>query len=123
MFKEDIYKLAKENNNFRKVIKTGKHSQIVLMSIPPAGDIGLETHKGNDQALFFVAGKGEATVGGKIGAFKENDVVFVPAGTEHNFKNTGSDDLKLFTIYAPPHHPEGTAYITKADAEADENDK
>jgi len=117
----NIFKLAKENNFFRKEIITGKNSQVVLMSIPPAGEIGEEVHD-VDQTLVFVSGRGEAILEDKITAVGEGDLTFVPAGTKHNFKNTGSNELKLFTLYAPPEHPPGTIHKTKAEAEAEEHD-
>lgn len=117
MFVEDIKKLAKENNNFRKVLHTGRHSQIVAMSIPVGGDIGMETHENVDQILYFVEGKGDAVLNGEKRAVVEHDIVFVPAGTEHNFINTGDKDLKLFTVYSPPEHPDGTIHKTKEEAE------
>jgi len=122
MFQGDIIKLAKENRNFRKVIYTGEKSQLVLMSIPAKEDIGMEVHNGIDQILFFVDGLGEAIVSGKSWKVKEGDVVFVPAGTQHNFKNMGKTDLKLYTIYSPPEHAEGTIRMTKADAMEEEKD-
>lgn len=116
MYAEDIKKLTKENTNFRKVLYTGSHSQIVAMSIPAGGDIGEETHPHTDQILFFVEGDGEAVVAGETRRVEEHDVVFVPAGTIHNFRNVGNEDLKLFTVYSPPAHPEGTVEATKGDA-------
>lgn len=118
MFNEDIKQAALENSNFRKVLHTGKHSQLVLMSLKVGEDIGMETHPDIDQILFFVQGKGAAILHGESKTVDEGDVVFVPAGTEHNFKNIGQDDLKLFTVYSPPEHPDGTVHPTKADAEA-----
>ena len=116
MFAEDIKKLAKENDNFRKVIHTGEHSQLVLMSLKPGEEIGEEIHQ-VDQMLFFVDGEGEAILSGETKSFKEHDVVYVPAGTKHNFKNTGDEPLKLFTVYAPSQHPDGTVHKTKEEAE------
>ena len=116
MFAEDIKKLARENTNFRKVLHTGEYSQIVAMSIPVGGDIGEEVHTDTDQILAFVKGTGEAILAGEKKKVGENDVVFVPAGTTHNFKNAGDEDLKLYTVYAPPHHPDGTIHATKEDA-------
>lgn len=116
MFDEDIKKLALENSNFRKVIHTGTHSQLVLMSLKENEDIGLETHNDVDQILFFVQGKVEATLNGEKREVPESGVVFVPAGTEHNFKNIGQTEVKLFTVYSPPEHPDGTIHQTKADA-------
>jgi mannose-6-phosphate isomerase-like protein (cupin superfamily) len=120
MYKEDLEKLAEENTNFRKVLYTGKYSQIVAMNIPVGEDIGEEVHPDTDQILYFVDGDCEAIVNGEVTHAGEDDVVFVPAGAKHNFKNTGDEDLKLFTIYAPPHHPDGTIHATKKDAKAAE---
>ena len=117
MFLEDIKKLTKENTNFRKVLYTGTHCQVVAMSIPIGEDIGEETHPNTDQVLFFVEGEGEEILNGESKKVEEHDVVFVSAGTRHNFKNTGDEDLKLFTVYAPPEHPDGTTHKTKKDAE------
>lgn len=117
MYAEDIKKLTKENTNFRKVLHTGVHSQIVAMSIPVGGDIGEETHADVDQILYFVDGECEAILNGEIRKVEEHDVVFVPAGTKHNFKNVGDSDLKLFTVYSPPEHADGTIHVTKADAQ------
>jgi mannose-6-phosphate isomerase-like protein (cupin superfamily) len=116
MFQTDIQKLTKENSNFRKVIQTGKHSQLVLMSLKVGEEIGLETHKEVDQILFFVQGKTEATLNGETRVVDEGDVVFVSAGTEHNFKNVGETPVKLFTVYSPPEHPDGTIHASRADA-------
>jgi mannose-6-phosphate isomerase-like protein (cupin superfamily) len=117
MYAEDIKKLTKENTNFRKVLYTGIHSQIVAMNIPVGGDIGEETHAEVDQILYFVDGECEASLNGEVKVVEEHDIVFVPAGTKHNFKNVGDKDLKLFTVYAPPEHPDGTVHATKADAQ------
>lgn len=122
MFAVDIKDQVLQNDNFRKVLHTGKNSQVVAMSIPVGGDIGEETHEAVDQILVFVAGKAEAILNGESKNVDENDVVFVPAGTKHNFKNAGDVDLKLFTVYSPPQHKDGTIHKTKAEAEADEED-
>jgi mannose-6-phosphate isomerase-like protein (cupin superfamily) len=123
MFAEDIKDLTKENTNFRKVLFTGTHSQIVAMSIPIGGDIGEETHDTVDQILYFVAGECEAVLNGESKRLNKHDIIFVPAGTRHNFTNVGEEDLKLFTVYAPPQHPDGTIHATKADAEKGEADE
>ena len=120
MYAEDIKKLTKENTNFRKVLHTGVHSQIVAMSLPVSGDIGEEVHPNTDQMLFIVGGEGQAILNGETRSIEEHDVVFVPAGATHNFKNTGDEELKLFTVYAPPEHPDGTVHKTKEDAEKEE---
>lgn len=120
MLQGNIKELTKENENFRKVICTGNWSQVVLMSIPPGEDIGEEIHPGTDQILFIVDGEGEATLNNHTSSFKEKDFIFVPAGTRHNFKNTGDDDLKLYTVYSPPAHKGGTVHKTKNDAQKSE---
>lgn len=121
MFSVDIEKLTKENTNFRKVLYTGKNSQLVLMSIPVGGDIGNEAHETIDQILFFVEGTGEAVLNNTEKQRVEKDsVVFVPAGTWHNFINTGDEDLKLYTVYSPPAHKDGTVHKTKEEAEKEE---
>lgn len=117
MYAEDIKRLTKENTNFRTVLHTGVHSQIVAMNIPVGEDIGEETHEGVDQILYFVDGECEAILDGEVREVEEHDVVFVPAGAKHNFKNVGDKDLKLFTVYSPPEHADGTIHATKADAQ------
>ena len=117
MYTEDIKKRTKENTNFRTVLHTGVHCQIVAMNIPVGGDIGMETHGDVDQILYFVDGECEAELDGEVRVVEEHDIVFVPAGTMHNFKNIGDTELKLFTVYAPPEHPDGTIHVTKADAQ------
>ena len=122
IFAEDIKKLTEQNNNFRKVLQTGKHSQVVAMCIPTGCDIGQEVHPNTDQILFFISGTGEAILNNELKSVDQNDVVFVPAGTTHNFKNIGKNDLKLFTVYSPPAHKDGTVHKTKEEAEKDEED-
>jgi len=106
-FNGNIIELAKQNNFFRKEIVTGAHSQVVLMSVAVGDDIGEEVHK-VDQTLIFVEGRGETILNGQTAPIGEGSLVFVPAGTKHNFKNTGNQPLKLFTIYAPAQHKPGT---------------
>lgn len=115
-FVTDIISLAKQNNNFRQEIKTANNSQVVLMSLKPGEDIGLEVHKKIDQILIFVQGTGEGNVGGQKFPVKEGTLAFVPAGTPHNFVNTGSTELKLFTTYSPPNHAAGVLQKTKAES-------
>ncbi len=119
---KDIAKQAMDNTDFRRVILTNKHSQVVLMSIEPGDDIGEETHEG-DQILYFVEGEGEAKLGAKTSKVHAGSLVSVPAGTVHNFTNTGDTPLKLYTVYAPPEEPKGTVHKTKAEAEAAEKEK
>ncbi len=119
IFSQDVIKLAKENSNFRQVLFTTERTQLVLMSLVPKEDIGEEVHKA-DQILIFVAGEGEAILDGVSSPVLPHYVVVVPAGTRHNFKNTGTQDLKLFTIYTPPQHKPETLHKTKADAAGEE---
>lgn len=119
-FQANIRNLAKENKFFRKVVYTGKYVQLVLMNIPAGGEIGEETHETVDQIFYFVEGKGEAILNGESKPVEEGDVVFVPAGTLHNFKNKGEGDWKLYTTYSPPNHPDGTVHETKEEADAAE---
>lgn len=120
MYVEEIKKLAKENTDFRRVLYTGKYSQIVAMCIPVGEDIGEEVHPNVDQILIIIDGEGEAILNGEAKIVKEHDVIFVPAGVTHNIKNTDDEELKLFTVYAPPEHPDGTVHKTKEDAAKEE---
>ena len=122
LFEKDIRRTARTNDDFRRVIATGPHSQLVTMSIRPKEDIGSEVHPGTDQMLFIVAGSGRVVVDGDSVDVVENDVVVVPAGSKHNLINTGLDDLRLFTVYAPPQHEDGTVHHRKADALAAEKE-
>jgi mannose-6-phosphate isomerase-like protein (cupin superfamily) len=121
-FNEDIVGLAKRNRWFRSVIATGPHAQVVVMSIPPGGEIGEEVHQGVDQVLAFVEGTGAAIVEGERTVVGPDRLVLVPSGTRHNIVNTGTSDLRLYTVYAPPQHAPGTIHRTKAEADADEHD-
>lgn len=118
LFHEDIVQLARENDLFRREVTTSKFSQVVLMSIDPGDEIGEETHDDVDQVLVFVEGQGEAVLEGLSKPVVPNELVFVPAGTLHNFINTGSSPLKLYTVYSPPEHEPGTIHHTKAEADA-----
>lgn len=120
-YHENIKRLAKDNTNFRQVLHTGKYSQLVVMSIPPSGEIGEEVHDAVDQFFYFVEGRGEAVIEGEVKAIEKGDGLVVSAGTKHNIKNADVDDpLQLFTIYSPPNHPDGTVHETKEDADAAE---
>ncbi len=119
----NIVKETQENTNFRKVLFTGLKSQLVVMSIPPGGEVGEETHKYTEQTLFFLSGTGEAILNDKISPVKAGDVVVVVPGTKHNFKNTGTHPLKIYTTYAPPNHIDGRIHRTKAEADADTADE
>ncbi len=113
-----IKQKALDNTYFRQVLETGDNTQIVVMSIPPGGEIGEEVHDKEDQVLYFVAGRGEAVLEGETQEIEEGDIVLVRKGTSHNFKNTGGEDLKIITTYSPPHHPSGTIHKTKKEADA-----
>ncbi|MEO0420895.1 MAG: cupin domain-containing protein [Pseudomonadota bacterium] len=117
-----IVDLALANEQFRDVIKTGTKLQVVLMSIPEGEEIGAEAHEGHDQVLVFVQGTGKAVLGEEEREVGAGDLAFVTSGTYHNFINTGSGPLKLYTLYGPPEHPAGTEHATRAEAEADEHD-
>jgi mannose-6-phosphate isomerase-like protein (cupin superfamily) len=119
-FNEDILARAKRNSYFREVVSTGPHAQVVVMSIPPAGEIGEEVHHDVDQVLVFVEGEGVAVLEGQRSPMSPGRLVHVPAGTRHNFVNEGSVDLKLYTVYAPPQHAPDTIHRTRAEADADE---
>ncbi|HCP08245.1 MAG TPA: cupin domain-containing protein [Candidatus Moranbacteria bacterium] len=112
-FSDNIKDLAKENESFRKILATGDYSQLVIMSLAPGEDIGMETHDDVDQILYCVDGDGEAVLDQEVFPFENGTLTFVPAGTEHNFRNIGDEDLKIFTIYSPPEHPDGTVQMTK----------
>jgi mannose-6-phosphate isomerase-like protein (cupin superfamily) len=115
-----IEKLTQENGSFRKVLYTGEHSQLVLMSLAPSEDIGSEVHMENDQFFRFEKGTGKVVINETEYAVGDGDAVVVPAGAEHNVINTSdTDPLKLYTLYAPAHHQDGVERATKAEAEAD----
>ncbi len=118
----DIVEAARANDFFREVLSTGTHAQVVVMSIPPGGEIGEEVHDHVDQVLAFVDGEGVSILEGEEAPIWPGRVVHVPAGTRHNFVNRGTGALKLWTVYAPPQHAQGTIHRTKADADADEAD-
>jgi mannose-6-phosphate isomerase-like protein (cupin superfamily) len=99
------------------VIFTGKQLQLVLMSIPPGEDLGEEVHEGTDQFFRLEEGKGQIVIDGKVSEIESDFGIIVPAGAKHNIKNTGFKALKLYTLYAPPQHLDGTIQHTKADAE------
>ncbi|MGI6374130.1 MAG: cupin domain-containing protein [Patescibacteria group bacterium] len=111
------------NNDFRRVLYTGKNSQLVLMSLLPGEDIGQEIHHENDQFFRFEAGEGKCVIDGHEYAVSDGSAIVVPAGADHNVINTSSSEsLKLYTIYSPAHHKDGIVRATKAEAEANEED-
>lgn len=115
----NIINETQKNLNFRRVLFTGRNSQLVLMNIPPGGEIGAETHQYTEQTLFFLSGTGESELNGKKFPIGPGDAVVVVPGTEHNFRNTGTQDLKIYTVYAPPNHIDGRVQATKAVADVD----
>jgi len=117
-FNANIEKEALENTNFRKVLYTGKHSQLVLINLKPNEEIGIEIHADNDQFFRFEKGEGKCIIDGNFYELKDGSVIMVPAGAEHNIINTSSsEDLKLYTIYSPAHHKDGIVKTTKKEAE------
>ena len=120
-FSNNIEKATLENSNFRKVLYTSKHSQLVLMSLKPGEDIGMEVHEENDQFFRFEKGQGKCIIDGNEYNVGDGVAVVVPSGAKHNIINTSKTDyLKLYTIYSPPHHKNGINRATKEEAEANE---
>jgi mannose-6-phosphate isomerase-like protein (cupin superfamily) len=116
--KINIEKETLGNSNFRKVLYTGRKMQLVLMNLKPGEDIGAEIHKTTDQFFRFESGSGKCVIDGHEYLVKDGDVVVVPAGSKHNIINTGKEDeLKFYTLYAPPHHKDGIIRKTKKQAE------
>jgi len=114
----DIEQRTLANDNFREVLHTAKNSQLVVMTVQPGDEIGLETHQGHDQFIRIEAGEGVAILNGESHALSDGVAVVIPAGTEHNVINTSrSTPLRLYTIYSPPEHPPGTVHRTKAEAD------
>jgi len=119
----NIEKETLENSNFRKVIYTGRHSQLVLMAIKPKEEIGMEVHSDNDQFFRFEQGRGKVVIDGNEHEIANGSAIIVPAGSQHNVINTSkTEELKFYTIYSPAHHKEGIIRETKEEAEANEAD-
>lgn len=122
-YKSNIEKDTLKNKNFRKVEYTGQHLQLVLMSLKPKEEIGAEVHGENDQFLRFEGGRGRVIIDRTTYNVKDGDAVIVPAGAKHNVINTSAtEDLKLYTIYAPPHHKDQIVRKTKEQAEANDEE-
>ena len=115
-----IATVAEQSADFRRVLWTGMHAQLVIMTIPPGGEIGEEIHEDTDQILTFISGTGEAVVADQTPLVTQGDLVAVPAGTRHNFRNTGVNPLVLYTVYGPPEHADGVVHATKEEADAAE---
>jgi mannose-6-phosphate isomerase-like protein (cupin superfamily) len=108
---------TKENDNFRKVLFTSRHLQLVLMTLQPGDEIGLETHKDHDQFIRVEAGEGKAIIDNDEFFLRDGSAVVIPAGNEHNIINIGTESLKLYTLYSPAEHPDGTVHTTKSEAD------
>lgn len=122
-FHGNIEKMTLENENFRKVLYTAKHCQLVVMSLQPGEEIGMEVHPENDQFFRFEAGTGKSFIDGNEYDLSDGMSLIVPSGAKHNIVNTSATEkLKMYTLYSPPHHKDGTVHKTKADAEADESE-
>ena len=120
-FFDNIEKATLENENFRKVLYTAKHSQLVLMSLRPNEEIGLEVHPDNDQFFRLEKGQGKCVIDGNEYEISDGVAIVVPAGAQHNIINTSdTEELKLYTIYSPAHHKDGIVRATKEEAEANE---
>jgi mannose-6-phosphate isomerase-like protein (cupin superfamily) len=117
-FVDDIETLTEENTDFRRVLYTGKNLQLVLMALQPGEEIGEEVHDDRDQFFRVEKGKGEIVIDGVTTNIKADIAMIVPAGARHNVRNTGDKALRLYTLYAPPEHLDGTVHVTKAEADA-----
>ena len=120
-FHSNIEKLTLDNENYRKVLYTGRHSQLVLMCLKPKEEIGMEVHAENDQFFRFEKGEGKCIIDGNEYAVKDGSAIVVPAGAKHNIINVSqTDSLKLYTIYSPAHHKDRIVRATKQEAESNE---
>lgn len=117
-FVGDLEDMTELNTDFRRVLYTGRHIQLVLMALQPGDEIGEETHRDTDQFFRVEEGRGETWIDGQKTKIKGDDGIVVPAGAKHNIKNTGTKVLKLYTLYSPPQHSDGTVQATKEEAEA-----
>ena len=120
-FIADIEDQTEENRDFRRVLYTGPHMQLVLMSLAPGEELGEEVHETTDQFFRVEEGKGEVVIDGRETRIESDIAIIVPAGTRHNVRNTGHKALRFYTLYAPPEHPDGTVHRTKADADKAEH--
>lgn len=116
----DIEERTEANTDFRRVLYTGPHMQLVLMALQPGEEIGEEVHEDTDQFFRVEEGKGEVLIDGRVTRIESDAGIVIPAGAKHNIRNTGVKPLKLYTLYAPPNHEDGTVHHTKAEAEAAE---
>jgi mannose-6-phosphate isomerase-like protein (cupin superfamily) len=114
---------ARSNDAYRRVLFTGARSQTVVMSIPAGQDIGIEVHPNVEQLIFIAGGQGKAILNGAESALSPGDLLVVTPGTRHDVVNTGTEPLRIYTVYAPPNHIDGRVHQTKADAQADSADE
>jgi mannose-6-phosphate isomerase-like protein (cupin superfamily) len=112
-FHTDIEKDTLDNSNFRKVLYTGEHTQLVLMTLNEGEEIGMEVHPDIDQFFRFESGSGQCVINGNEYDVKDGDCIIIPAGSQHNIINTGKEPLKMYTLYSPPHHKDGIVFKTK----------
>ena len=122
-FIDNIEEKTEQNNFFRQVLYTGKHTQLVVMSLLPGEEIGMEVHPQVDQFFRIEEGRAKVVIDGEEHEVDEGFAIIVPAGSQHNVVNTGSNPLKLYTLYSPPNHPDGTIHPTRAEAMAAEKEE
>ena len=122
-FHDDIERQTIANSDFRRVLYTGPHLQLVLMSLPPGCDIGAEVHEERDQFFRFEEGRGQVDIDDNSYEVADGSGVVVPAGARHNVRNTGDGPLKLYTLYGPPEHQDGIVQSTKEEADARHHDE
>jgi len=122
-FIDNIEEKTEQNNFFRQVLYTGKHTQLVVMSLLPGEEIGMEVHPQVDQFFRIEEGRAKVVIDGEEHEVDEGFAIIVPAGSQHNVVNTGSNPLKLYTLYSPPNHPDGTIHRTRAEAMAAEKEE
>jgi mannose-6-phosphate isomerase-like protein (cupin superfamily) len=122
-YQVNVGSVTRSNEDFRRVLHTGERSQLVVMTIPPGGEVGEERHDHVEQTLFCLSGNGTVILDGERAPFGPGDAVVVTPRTLHNFINTGTEPLRIYTIYAPANHLDGRVHRTKADADADEADE
>ena len=121
-FQTNVLEQARKNDAYRRVLFTGARSQLVLMAIPVGGDIGLETHAHVEQLIFIASGQGKAIVNGVETPLSAGAVLVATPLARHNVVNTGSEPLRIYTVYAPPNHLDGRVQASKADAQKDQPD-
>ena len=116
-FVNDIETLTIGNQDFRRVLYTGHHTQLVLMALAPGEEIGEEVHEDTDQFFRVEQGEGEVVIDSRSSPIRDGSAIVVPAGARHNVRNTGGQTLRLYTLYSPPHHEDGTVHHTRTDPE------